>query len=263
MTPEVSIIMPAFRAHDTITHAAASALTDQGVAVELVICSDDGTDYRALLRNAGLPVENVIHCHTNSTQSGPSTARNTALKAVKAPVIAALDADDTYTPHRLHRILNAMMREGVGAGTGPTIEQTRDGARQRTATTCGPRLPLETICGLRMPFSPVFQHTLAPEGWPPVSFAEDMVLNAHLCGKAGGYAFADEAVYNYYITDNSLVQGAGSTSRAIKGYHEILTWLPESHVNKTTHKEIIHAIRSDLHEVQSKKEEKLRDIFRQ
>lgn len=262
MTPEISVIMPAFRAQGTIVEAAASALTGQGVAVELVICSDDGMDYRALLRAAGISVQNVTHCHTNAPQSGPSTARNIALKAAKAPIIAALDADDAYTPERLRKILTAMMRESVGVGTGPTIEQTRDRTHKRIATSENARLSLEKICGLRMPYSPVFQRTLAPNGWPPVSFAEDMLLNAHLCCEAGGYAFADQAYYHYFIEQHSLVQGVGSLDRAITGYHEILDGLPANHINQGAWPEITLAISADLHAAKFSKATGWRETFR-
>ena len=245
MTPDVSIIMPAYRAERTICEAAASALNGQGVSVELVICSDDGIDYRSLLVAEGLPAEAIDQVYSPAPRSGPAAARNLAVEAARAPLLAALDADDSYTAGRLRAVLKAMEREGVGAGTGELREQTRDGEKLRIAHAEGSRLDLKTITTLRMPFSPVFDRTLAP-GWPPVAFAEDMVLNAHLCCAAGGYAFAENAAYHYFIEAESVVQGPDSLHAALTGYREILDWLPTSWVHADAQSAIKAVIREDM-----------------
>lgn len=244
--PDISIIMPAYRCEATIASAAASALSGQGVEVELVIASDDGVDYRRHLGALGFDLQNIVQVMTPSRPSGPSAARNLALTIAQAPLIAALDADDRYAPGRLRSVLDAMDRQGLGAGTGPTEERSFGGALKRVAAASKfiSRLSLPEICGLRMPFSPVFDRSLAPE-WPPVRFAEDMVLNAHLCVAAGGYAFAEDARYLYVIQPESVVQGPSSLRDAINGYDDILSWIGGSWVAEDARDEIVRVISED------------------
>lgn len=222
MNYDVSVIIPAYRAESFIARAVTS-LTRQGpLAIQTIICADDGTDYLELLRGAGIDTSRMLLCHTPQPRSGPSVARNTALALAEADIIAPLDADDEFVEGRLPAIIGAAGSSGVA--TGPTVEfQNGEMARIARPPDTG-SLNVDDICRLRMPFVPVFRKELAGSGWPDVSYAEDMVFNVDLSIRARHYAFVEEAAYAYHLHEGSLSNDKHTMARAKKGYKEILVY---------------------------------------
>lgn len=101
MDSSVSVIIPAYRAEPFIRRAVESVLVQTCPPSEIVIASDDGTDYAQLLRETGLSDPRVRCVSTGAVGSGPANARNTGLAAARARIIATLDADDLLAPRAL------------------------------------------------------------------------------------------------------------------------------------------------------------------
>jgi glycosyltransferase involved in cell wall biosynthesis len=222
MAVDVSVVMPAYRADATIGRAIASVFAQQGVVAELVLCADDDLDYWALLPEELRSGSSVTLCRTPIPKSGPSLARNIALSHARAEIIASLDADDVFAPHRLTRLLPLVEHHGLA--TGPTLEvdagsRTTRVARPRRAND---RLPIEDICELRMPFAPVFHRGICPQGWPQIAFAEDVILNVDLYCASGVYPFVEGADYIYHVSPGSRTQSVAALREARTGYLEIL-----------------------------------------
>jgi glycosyltransferase involved in cell wall biosynthesis len=99
--PRVSVIMCARDAERYIGEATQSVLAQSMPNFELIIV-DDGSR---------LPVEEVLRwCEDSRVRIirleqcvGPGPARNRALRVARAPLVAALDADDRAVPRRLER----------------------------------------------------------------------------------------------------------------------------------------------------------------
>lgn len=222
MRPDISVIMPAYRAGATIGRAVASVFAQKGMSVELVLCADDDIDYRLLLPDEARGSGRMTLCRTPEVRSGPSVARNIAFGHARAGIIACLDADDAYGPNRLARLLPLVDRYGVA--TGPTLEIVAHSQEPRVAR---PRelanvLTVEDICELRMPFSPVYQKDKCPQGFPQIGFAEDVILNIDLYCAAGSYPFVEGADYLYYLSQNSRTQSHSALLEARAGYLQIL-----------------------------------------
>jgi glycosyltransferase involved in cell wall biosynthesis len=100
----VSVIIPAYRAEPYIGRAVQSALGQTCPPSEIVIGSDDRTDYAALLRARGLDDPRIRCVSTGAVQTGPANARNTALDAAHGRIIATLDADDLLEPRALETL---------------------------------------------------------------------------------------------------------------------------------------------------------------
>ncbi|RUT30340.1 glycosyltransferase family 2 protein [Arsenicitalea aurantiaca] len=101
MDRTVSIVMPAFRAQDGIVGAARSVLGQTHADFELVIVSDDGVDYEAVLGARGIADERIRHVSSGNVGSGASRARNFGLAAMTGRYGAVLDADDRMKPEKL------------------------------------------------------------------------------------------------------------------------------------------------------------------
>lgn len=103
MTDKVSVIMPAYNAERTIVPAAQSVIDQTHADWELVVISDDGVDYEAVLGRAGLADRRFRFLSSGQVRGGASRARNIALDAVDAPYAAILDSDDRFKPEKLAR----------------------------------------------------------------------------------------------------------------------------------------------------------------
>ncbi|MEL6978667.1 MAG: glycosyltransferase family 2 protein [Pseudomonadota bacterium] len=226
MTPELSVIIPARDAQATLERALRSVLESDLAAVEIVVGVDDGADYAAALSLCEADRARIRWLTTSTPGSGPSAARNIAMREAQAPLLAFLDADDFYAPDRLSRLV-PLARE-QGAATGPCVPLSPPLAPGAGAPPGEPGAPtaltLERIVTSRDSFSPVLKRELAP-AWRPIRFAEDMIFNAELKGRAPGYAYDPGAVYAYVQTPRSGSRGAGSLERALGGYGDILRHL--------------------------------------
>jgi succinoglycan biosynthesis protein ExoO len=220
--PDVSVIMPAYRATATIGRAVQSVFAQKGVAVELVLCADDDVDYAAVLAAELRAGHAMTFCRTPAPRSGPSAARNIATRQARADIIACLDADDAYAADRLARLLPWAERYGVATGTTCEIDPRAPAMRTARPRKGGEFLPIEDICELRMPFSPVYRKDKCPAGWPPVEFAEDVILNVDLYCASGAYPFVEAADYIYHLSAGSRSHSLQAVQRARAGYLQIL-----------------------------------------
>ena len=102
-TPDVSIVIAAFNAADTIGHAIGSALMQQGVALEVIVADDCSTD--ATREVVGVIADPRLRLVALAENRGPGAARNAAIDAARGHWVAVLDADDTMRSDRLARMI--------------------------------------------------------------------------------------------------------------------------------------------------------------
>lgn len=103
-SPDVTFVVAAFNAADTIRRAIDSALAQEGVSVEVIVvddCSSDAT--AAVVAAIQDPRLRLIALERNR---GPGGARNAGLAAARGRWIAILDSDDTVLPQRLRRMID-------------------------------------------------------------------------------------------------------------------------------------------------------------
>ncbi len=131
MTPEVSVIVPAYNRCAMLLEAIASVLAQSAPAFELIVIDDgstDGTSENERLRRMSetIRIERIDH-------RGPAAARNRGVALARAPLIAFLDSDDLWSPTKLERQL-AFMRDNPGCAISQTSEiWIRNGRRVNPA----------------------------------------------------------------------------------------------------------------------------------
>jgi succinoglycan biosynthesis protein ExoO len=109
MQADVTFLIPAFNAEDTIGLAIESALAQEGVSVEVVVVDDrsrDGTARIASSFDAG-----KVRVLALPQNLGPGGARNAGLQAARGRWVAMLDADDAVYPDRMRRLLQLAEEE--------------------------------------------------------------------------------------------------------------------------------------------------------
>jgi succinoglycan biosynthesis protein ExoO len=100
---DVSIVIAAWNAEAFISKAIDSALTQQGVSVEVIVVDDASTDNTCkVVNDYSDPRVRLIRSATNG---GPGAARNLGFACALGEWVAILDSDDFFLPDRLKTIL--------------------------------------------------------------------------------------------------------------------------------------------------------------
>lgn len=99
--PDVSVIMAAWQAAEFIAPAIRSALTQQGVTLELIVVDDASPDATAEAALAAAGGDDRLRLERLAVNGGPSAARNRALDLARGRYVAILDSDDSFEPGRL------------------------------------------------------------------------------------------------------------------------------------------------------------------
>jgi glycosyltransferase involved in cell wall biosynthesis len=103
MTPIISVILPVHNRADVLGRAIQSVLDQTLRDFELVIVDDGSKDESVpVARSFDDPRIQVVELGRNR---GGNVARNTGVRAARAPLIAFLDSDDTYLPEKLERVV--------------------------------------------------------------------------------------------------------------------------------------------------------------
>jgi glycosyltransferase involved in cell wall biosynthesis len=96
--PRVSVVIPCHNAAPWIGDAVRSAVSQAGVALEVLVVDDGSTDESAALaEEAGAPTVRVVR----QANGGASRARNVGTATVSGEFLQYLDADDVLTPGTL------------------------------------------------------------------------------------------------------------------------------------------------------------------
>jgi succinoglycan biosynthesis protein ExoO len=104
--PRVSVIIPAYRAAATIHRAVASALGQQGVAVDVIVVDDASADETAAVLQSAFGSDSRLRVTVLPVNGGVSRARNLAMAQAQGDWLAFLDADDWMTPNRLRVLID-------------------------------------------------------------------------------------------------------------------------------------------------------------
>ena len=126
MTPRTSVLMPAYRNEETLRASVESALAQTIGDLELIVVDDASpipcAEVLGEVRDPRLRI--IRHARNRNT----AAARNTALRAARAPLVSQLDADDTWEPDYLESVLPCFDDPSVGlAYTNCFIEGHPDG----------------------------------------------------------------------------------------------------------------------------------------
>lgn len=128
MTDHVSVIIPAYRAEQTIGRAIDSVLGQSHPAHEIIVVDDGSPDRQAeVVAGYGKSVRLIRQINGKTAQ-----ARNTGIDAATGELIAFLDADDYWEPSKLERQLTIMRHfPHVGMVAGAFFEEEPGRARKQ------------------------------------------------------------------------------------------------------------------------------------
>ena len=102
---KVDILMPAYNAARFLPASIESILAQTETDWHLVVVDDGSSDDTEAVARAYQQRLGDRMTYLRQQNSGPSAARNTAIRASSSPLLAMLDADDLWLPDRLARAL--------------------------------------------------------------------------------------------------------------------------------------------------------------
>lgn len=111
----VSVVIPAYRATETIGETLASVRHQSHSILDITVVDDGSPDATPDLALAHAAEDPRI-CLMQQKNAGVAAARNAGWKAAAADLIAFVDADDLWGPHKIERQLKALREEGEDAG---------------------------------------------------------------------------------------------------------------------------------------------------
>ena len=112
--PRVSVIIPAYNAAAHLRRAVDSALAQTMSDLEVIIVDDASTDVTLGIAGRIAAQDSRVRVLHNERNAGPAVSRNRAIAAARGEWIALLDADDSWFPERLERML-------AGAGNADVV----------------------------------------------------------------------------------------------------------------------------------------------
>ncbi|AYG68392.1 MULTISPECIES: glycosyltransferase family 2 protein [unclassified Rhizobium] len=226
--PDVSFVIAAYNAEETLERAIDSALAQGAVSMEVIVvddCSTDGT--REIAGNHTDPRVRLVAMARNG---GPGAARNAGLDAARGRWVAVLDSDDALRPDRMARLIARaekaeaqiavdnldVIREDVGT----TLPMFPEAMLARITV-----LPLATFIASNMIFrsehnfgymKPVFERAFIEKHRlrfdETLRIGEDYIFLASALARGGICVVEPMVGYLYYIRD-------GSISRVLRKEH--------------------------------------------
>ncbi|MCA3285302.1 MAG: glycosyltransferase [Roseomonas sp.] len=202
--PEISILMAAHGLRAEIATAVASVFAcAEGAAVEVIIASDDGTDYRECL-----PADpRLVFAPIGPIASGAPAARNRALALARGDFITMLDADDGYEGTADGLAATLALARKAGAAVIPSIIRAPDGTAIRRVPP--PGTASLGWCEWRQVFASL--HLLRPrataEPFRPFRLIDDVWWDLQGLAHAGGRAPVSAALaYRYQLRAGQLTE---------------------------------------------------------
>src|SRR5258708_5260214 len=126
--PRVSIILPVYNRAATVGRAIASVVAQTEHDWELIVVDDGSHD--DLSGAIAAVLDHRVHLLRNERNRGAAAARNSGIRAARAPFIAFIDSDDEWMPMKLERQIEAIERSQPPLGalcTAFRLRRTRTG----------------------------------------------------------------------------------------------------------------------------------------
>jgi len=128
--PTVSVVIPAYQAHETICRAIDSVISQTHQPLEILVIDDESPDDLVpLLQRYGTRAT----C-ARQTHGGAAASRNRGVELARGDLVAFLDADDWWMPDKLERFVSIFQENSeVGLAASRYIVQDAKGTPVKTA----------------------------------------------------------------------------------------------------------------------------------
>jgi len=230
-TPRASIIIPAFNAESTIARALNSARFQSEGSLEIIVVDDASTDQPSAIVAGAAAIDPRVRLLCLPVNAGPGAARNRGIAIAKGAWIALLDADDSYHPERIEKLLDFAGQMGADmvadnillcdtTGHDPDTlmippallsQPTELTTAEFIARNVGsPRAPRVSYGFLKPLLRARFLHEKRLVYDERNRFAEDFMLYVRCLTNGARWWLLPEAMYRYAVVPGSLTEQQSS-----------------------------------------------------
>lgn len=144
MAPQISVILPAYNAEQTLEKAVQSVLRQSFRSLEVIVVNDGSTDGTAALAESLANRDARVHV-LHGPNAGISAARNRGLHAAAGTYVTFCDDDDVWLPGALAALYSEARTHGADLVRGDyrLMRQTRNGTYAALPHSAGARCVLE------------------------------------------------------------------------------------------------------------------------
>jgi glycosyltransferase involved in cell wall biosynthesis len=227
--PLVSIIVPCYRAEETIAETVRSVLAQSHREWELLLVSDDGYSYRELLDGNGISDPRIIEHPTRTERGGHVAARRRGMAVAQGDFVADLDADDIWLPDRLAKLLPLARRWGAAQD----VLECFDGSGVLGYSgACDGRVemlkPVDVVA-IDFPFHLIAARPLLQGLWIDGVSASPDGFRAAMVAVRGRLAWLQQPLMRYRVRATSLSGSADGGEKIGAAYLEIIRLLSKPH----------------------------------
>lgn len=129
MLHSISVVIPAYNAGATIQEAIAAARAQTLRPLEIIVIDDASSDDTLLKISSAAGTDLVVI--RNAQNAGGAVSRNRGIECARGDVIAFLDADDLWSPHKLQRQLAQLNAHRGDAFCFTAVTATNEYAERR------------------------------------------------------------------------------------------------------------------------------------
>jgi glycosyltransferase involved in cell wall biosynthesis len=227
LDPQITVITPAFKAERFIVQAVRSVLAQTYPDWRMIIISDDGADYEALLGAEGLSDPRLGFLTSGTVGGGASRARNLALEEIDTPYAAILDADDRFKPQKLEQVVGALARFPIVSSA---LDVMTDGYAHLRTVGEGPDRALSPAAhkfvSLSMDSMIAWDRRRCDARYDPVlTNITDLEFLMQLYRTAAMSFHLGTPLHDYVKVSTSMSNGPGFTQKMIGSKRELLARL--------------------------------------
>lgn len=223
----VSVIVPACEAHRTIGRALRSLLAQTWRDFEVIVVSDDGSDYAAVAQAEGIADPRLRFGSSGGVRTGCHRARNIGLSVARGGAVLHCDADDVSDPERLAVLVPLAMEHGAAVDN-PAVVSDETGQLLYRALEPGTgtrRLDAGALLDTTVPLFPILRRDVAEQRLDGIEHIEDVVANLRVVDRLGSLPVIPRSLSEYRVVPGSMCHGADAAALFDGVYDAVLARL--------------------------------------
>ena len=229
-TPLISVIIPVYKVESYLNECVDSVRNQTYTNLDIILVDDGSPDNCPAMCDDYTSKDSRIRV-IHKPNGGPSSARNTGIKAAKGEYICFVDSDDYITPAYIEQLYSTLKESGTDVSCckySVHAEKLRDSAVSEYELFT----PIEAIteaAGLRkIDRGPVcklcrvglYDGVYYPED---IRIAEDYLVTVKIFSAAESIALADNVLYFYRLQESSLIHQYSSKYIDYYKAHSLIT----------------------------------------
>jgi|GEM_PF-5334315 len=208
-SPALSVIVACFHTHEWVVRAVSSALKQTVLPLEVLLISDDQTDYLKTLHEVGVPLDRVRQFDTGTVGAGCYQTRKIGFANARGDCVTRLDCDDSWDERYLECALPMVGQHGACLSPVKTVDLSGENEIRANGYHVLPRyaarqhLEVKEFIWLPFGWNTIFSRSLTRGLWE-AGLNTDLTVEAEIFEKIGFVPFHPFRGYRYHIRPGSI-----------------------------------------------------------